>query len=91
MQNITELLDVAMLSQCDADREKLEVHVKRLEPGLSVLDGIDTDGVLPLVTPLAVRNVLREDVAVKNYSKEELLKNAPDSFDGYFRAPGTIG
>jgi len=35
-------------------------------------------------------NVMREDVASKLISRDELLKNAPEQHDGYFQVPAAI-
>jgi aspartyl/glutamyl-tRNA(Asn/Gln) amidotransferase C subunit len=40
---------------------------------------------------LNLQNVLREDAAKKLLSREELLSNAPEQYDGYFQVPGTLG
>jgi len=33
---------------------------------------------------------MREDVAVKLLPRDELLANAPEEYDGYFKVPGTL-
>jgi len=42
------------------------------------------------VTVLDLHNILREDAAAKYFSREELLVNAPEQHNGYFRAPAAI-
>ena len=47
----------------------------------------DTDGVEPLITPVALEDIMREDVARKLFDRAELLENAPEQHDGYFIVP----
>ena len=54
------------------------------------LESIDVSGVEPLITVLDIKNVLREDACVKTLTREELLSNAPERYDGYFQAPKTL-
>ena len=60
--------------------------------GFAVLDEFagDLSGVPPLVSVLDLNNVLREDVASKAFSREEILSNAPEQYDGYFQVPAAI-
>ena len=80
-----------MLELPEAERVRLREYFDEIAGGFSALDAFDVSGVEPLVSVLDLSNVLREDVAVKSFSREELLKNAPEQYDGYFQVPGTIG
>ena len=79
-----------MLELLRAERETLKERFESIENGFSALDGFDTSKAEPLVTVLEVHNILREDIAEKFIRREELLKNAPEQSDGYFRVPATI-
>jgi len=81
---------MAMLDLPDAERETLGRLLDDLTKGFAVLEQIDTDGVEPLVTVLSMQNILREDVAGKLLTREEILANAPEQYDGYFQVPGTL-
>ena len=61
-----------------------------LEENFKKIESIDTQGVEPLYTVLDLKNILREDVAAKVISRDELLANAPEEYDGYFQVPKTI-
>ena len=54
------------------------------------MEEIDTDNIEPLITVLNIKNVLREDISAKYMSREELLSNAPEQYDGYFQVPKTL-
>jgi aspartyl/glutamyl-tRNA(Asn/Gln) amidotransferase C subunit len=42
------------------------------------------------VTVLDLQNVLREDIPSKTVTRDELMKNAPAEYDGYFQVPKTL-
>lgn len=90
MLEISQFEAMAMLDLQDDERETLRARLEALIESHKDIDVIDTEGVEPLVTVLDRYNVLREDVAEKMITREELLANAPDHYDGYFQVPGTL-
>ena len=81
---------MAMLDLTGEERKKLGARFDTLAGGFDMLGQIDTDGVLPLVSVLELHSIMREDVSVKLLTREELLSNAPEQYDGYFQVPGTL-
>jgi len=81
---------MAMLELSDDERVRLMERFDALADGFCALDAFEGDGVEPLVSVLDLHNVMREDVAVKFMSRDELLANAPEQLDGYFQVPATI-
>jgi len=81
---------MAMLDLPESEREMLKERFDAITDEFTALDGYDTSEVEPLVTVLDVQNVMREDVAAKYMTRDELLKNAPEQHDGYFQVPATI-
>ena len=90
MYDIKKYETVAMLCLSDAEREQLGGLVEALEAGFGGLGKVDTEGVEPLVSVLSIHNVLREDIAEKNFSRDEIMENALEQYDGYFQVPGTL-
>jgi len=80
----------AMLDLPVTERASTQKRFEEISAGFSVLDSFATDGVPPLVTVLEQTNVMREDISSKFMPRDELLKNAPDKHDGYFRVPAAI-
>ena len=54
------------------------------------LNEIDTTGVEPLVSVLPLRNVMRADVVRQNFTRAQLLANAPMRTDEAFVVPKTV-
>ena len=72
------------------ERQKAEEVFSDLSAGLDALAAADDGGAEPLVSVLDRKNVLREDVSKQLITREELLANAPEQYDGYFQVPRTI-
>ena len=90
MKNIREYEAMAKLNLPDDQREWVSQNANMLVDSFAALEGIDTDGVLPLVTVMDIQNVLREDISAKMMPCEELLENAPAQYGGYFQTPRTL-
>ena len=61
-----------------------------VKDSFQLLSSIDTEGVSPLVGVFDNGGTLREDIARKDISRGELLSNAPDEQDGFFRIPRAL-
>ncbi|MCL2513374.1 MAG: Asp-tRNA(Asn)/Glu-tRNA(Gln) amidotransferase subunit GatC [Oscillospiraceae bacterium] len=90
MNNIKDYEAMAKLDLSDGERGRVSGRAGELIESFKKLENIDVSGVEPLVSVLDIQNVLREDVCVKTISREELLSNAPEQYDGYFQAPKTL-
>ena len=55
------------------------------------LNEVDTEGVLPLSSIHDPVNVLRDDVERTALSSADVLRNAPDRQDRFFKVPKVIG
>ena len=90
MRSFKEYENMAMLDLPESERVELVERFDEIVGSFAILDDYDTDGVLPLVSVLDVHNILREDVAVKLFTRDEVLENAPEKHDGYFQVPAAI-
>ena len=91
MHNINDYEAMAKLSFSEADREWASACADALIKSFDVLDKIDVQNIEPLITVLDIKTVLRNDIAEKHVTREELLANAPEQNDGYFQVPKTVG
>lgn len=90
MLDIKEYEDMMMLELPESEREQLGKRLNELAESFTALETVDADGVEPLVSVLDLRNVLREDVSEQLITRDELMSNSPEQYDGYFKVPGTI-
>ena len=93
MRNFTDYEGMAMLELSESERALIRESFDEIAGRFSVLDEFDVagvGGVEPLVSVLDLNSILREDVAASLMSRDELLKNAPEQYDGYFQVPAAI-
>ena len=90
MRKFEDYESMAMLDLPESERALLKKRFDEISGEFSAIDAYDTNGALPLVTVLELHNVMREDVAAKFISRDELLENAPEQHDGYFQVPAAI-
>ncbi|WP_273127840.1 Asp-tRNA(Asn)/Glu-tRNA(Gln) amidotransferase subunit GatC [Metabacillus sp. HB246100] len=84
---------VANLARLAITEEEAELFSTQLDSIISFaeqLNEVDTENVKPTTHVLEMKNIMREDEPKKGLDNEEVLKNAPDQEDGYFRVPSIL-
>lgn len=54
------------------------------------LESCNTDDIERMVHLIPLKNVLREDVSIKTFSRDSLLVGAPKHTDGYWQVPRVV-
>ena len=88
--DIKKYESIAMLSLSGDERKRMGEHAEALAESFEIIGKIDTDGVKPLISVLNLHTVLREDETEKLLTRDEIMSNAPEQYDGYFLVPGTL-
>ena len=88
--NLKEYEAMAKIELDDTERKWITERIDILEAGFRELDIIDTSDTEALISVLNVKNVFREDNMEKIISRNELLANAPEQYNGYFQVPKTL-
>ena len=84
---------VAINARLELSAEEIQEFIPQLKEVLeafSTIDKADVAGVKPSFQPVALKNVLREDVIGECLSQEDALKNTEHKKDGYFKGPRAI-
>ncbi|MCC6817818.1 MAG: Asp-tRNA(Asn)/Glu-tRNA(Gln) amidotransferase subunit GatC [Bacteroidia bacterium] len=84
---------LAHLSRLEFDAEakiKIKSDLENILDFCEQLNEVDTDGVEPLIYMTDTFNNTREDEVAQNYSKVQMLSNAPKKDSDYFRVPKVI-
>jgi len=90
MITIKDVEHVAKLARLELTEEEKELYTKQLGDVLKYVDQmneVDTSNVKPMAQVVDLVNVMREDVVHYEQTKEELMANAPDEEDGFFKVP----
>ena len=89
-----EVEKVAGLARLNLEPEKVEQLAAQFNDILGYmqkLNELDTSGVEPLYSPVTHETVYRDDEVRMEYSREELLGNAPETDGSYFIVPRIVG
>lgn len=90
MITVKDVEHVAKLARLELTEEEKEKFTKQLGDVLKYVEQmneVDTTGVEPMAHAFDVVNVMREDEVVYEQTKDELMKNAPEAENGFFRVP----
>ncbi|MGY3765158.1 Asp-tRNA(Asn)/Glu-tRNA(Gln) amidotransferase subunit GatC [Vagococcus vulneris] len=88
-----EIQKVAQLSKLTFSENDLEMYTEQMGKIINMvetLENVDTEGV-PFTSNVTEEiSILREDIALPGESREELLKNVPETEDGFIKVPAII-
>jgi aspartyl-tRNA(Asn)/glutamyl-tRNA(Gln) amidotransferase subunit C len=87
LETVRHVAKLARLQLSEAEEHLYTEQLGNIIEYFDELAAIDTTDVEPMSHALPVSNVMRDDVVEKNFSHEELLKNAPDIEGEFFRVP----
>ncbi len=89
-----EVVHVAKLARLALTEAELDTMTHELGAIIGTFDAIaalDMAGVIATAHPLALVNVLREDIVRPGVDRDELLACAPAAEDNRFRVPKILG
>ena len=81
---------VNQLSLTEDERAQVLAFFEEAEKDKAALDAIDTENVVRMVHALPIGTVVREDVAKKLFTRDQLQQGAPEVMDGYWQVPRVV-
>ena len=85
-----DIARVARLARIALTEEELDMYGRQLGDILEHAERVQalpTEGVEPTSHPLPMVNAFRPDEVTGSLARDEILAQAPDTDDGYFRVP----
>lgn len=90
-RTLDRIAELARLDLSDpAARAAMLQGMQRVIDFVEQLNAVDTAGVEPLIFLSERQDVLRDDVAVQEITKQEALSNAPVKDSDYFKVPKVV-
>lgn len=86
VETVDHVARLARLSLSDEERRTFARQLDQILAYADSIQALDTDGVEPM-SHAAARPSFREDEARAGLSREAAFEGAPDTADGFFRAP----
>lgn len=87
VKDVEHVAKLARLELTEEEKEKFTSQLGDVLKYVEQMNEVDTSDVEPMAHAIDFVNVMREDVVKYEQSKEELMKNAPDAEDGFFKVP----
>ena len=90
MITVKDVEHVAKLARLELTEEEKEKYAGQLGDVLKYVEQmneVDTSNVVPMAHAMDFVNVMREDTVKYEQTKEQLMSNAPDEEDGFFKVP----
>ena len=78
------------LQLTDGQKETVLAFLNEQHSQMEKLSAIDTEQVERMVHVMPINTVVREDVAMQKFSREDLQKGAPETMDGYWQVPRVV-
>ena len=87
VKDVEHVAKLARLELTEAEKEKFTKQLGDVLKYVEQMNEIDTTNVKPMAHAFDIVNVKREDKVVSEETKEELMMNAPEEENGFFRVP----
>lgn len=89
-EQVKHVAKLAKLSFSDNERQEFTTQLGKIIEMVETLEEVDTEGVPFTSNVVETINVIREDQAVEGWNREELLRNVPESDNGFIKVPAII-
>jgi aspartyl-tRNA(Asn)/glutamyl-tRNA(Gln) amidotransferase subunit C len=86
-EQVLHVARLARLNLTDQEVERMASELSGILEHVEHINELDLENVEPTSHVVAVENVLRPDEPRPSWSREEVLKRAPDPAGGSFRVP----
>ena len=90
IDDVRRVAALARLELSAAEEQQLAGELSKILDYMEKLNELDTAGVAPTSHAVSVAGTFRPDEAVAFDARDELLAQAPDLRDGYYRVPRVI-
>lgn len=87
---VRKVARLARIAEPEARLESLASELNGIIAWIEQLNEVDTDGVEPMTSAVAMAAPLREDVVTDGGDVAKVLFNAPKSADGFFVVPKVV-
>lgn len=87
---LVHLETLARLELSPEERTRLRADLERILDYVEAINALDLSGVEPMTRPVEEAGGFRADAPRPSLPQEEVLANAPEREDGFFRVPRSV-
>ena len=89
-KELERLEKLNQLSLTEQEKEQLVSFFAQCQSDADALDTFDTSSGERMVHVMPMTNIIRQDVEIKKFQREDLQKGAPETVDGYWQVPRLV-
>lgn len=89
-EEIIKIAGLARIELRDGEVEKFQKDLSAVLDYVEELKQVDTDGLEIVASVTGLENVQREDVPIQTEARDEILHNAPETKDGYYKVKAIL-
>lgn len=90
IQTVKKVATLARLEMNESELEAVRAKLGNIMKFVEQLGEVNTDNVEPLANVVDIKLRLREDTVNDGGQQEKILKNAPESMEGFFVVPKVV-
>ncbi|MCX7918362.1 MAG: Asp-tRNA(Asn)/Glu-tRNA(Gln) amidotransferase subunit GatC [bacterium] len=90
IQDVEHIAQLARLKLTESEKLEFQKDLNQILTYVEKINELDTSEVEPTSHVIALRNVFREDIMHPSPERQEMLKNAPEEHDGFFKVPSVL-
>ena len=90
IKTLDRLQKLNQLQLTEEETAKILSFFEMAEKDAEILSTVDTENVERMVYVMPMTNVIRDDIAKKLFTRDQLQQQAPESMDGYWQVPRTV-
>ena len=87
---VAGIAKLARIRISDEQRQALTTELSNILGWIEQLNELDTEGVEPMTSVVAVDPPMREDVVTDGDCRDKILQNAPEVAQGFFAVPKVV-
>ncbi len=89
-EEVKHLALLARLGLSEDDVERFREQLSNILDNFAILQQVDTADSAPTAHSIALENILRDDESTPSLPAEEVLSNAPNREEGYFKVRAVL-
>ena len=90
IRTLERLQKLNQLNLTEEETAKLMDFFALAEKDAEILSTVNTENVERMVYVMPMTNIIREDIAKKLFTRDQLQEQAPESMDGYWQVPRLV-
>ena len=90
IKTLERLQKLNQLNLTEEETAKILGFFETAAKDAEILDTVNTENVERMVYVMPMTNIIREDIAKKLFTRDQLQEQAPEAMDGYWQVPRLV-